>query len=62
MTQLPLPLDDIDWADIDPDEDEWDDEDELDDPDPRLRDLDGQGLTAVQLHTITDVPLTGRYL
>jgi hypothetical protein len=63
MTQLPL--DDIDWADFGPDEeDEWDEEDEEEwnDPDPRLRDLDGQGLTAVQLRTITDIPLTGRYL
>jgi hypothetical protein len=60
MTQLPL--DGIDWADFGPDEeDEWDEE-EWNDPDPRLRDLHGQGLSAVQLHTITDVPLTGRYL
>jgi hypothetical protein len=65
MTQLPL--DGIDWTDFGPDdedEDEWneEDEDEWTDPDPRLRDLHGQGLSTVQLHTITDVPLTGRYL
>jgi hypothetical protein len=54
-----LPLDCIDWSDLDEDdEDEWNDLD----PDHRLRDLHGQGLTAVQLHTITDVPLTGGYL
>lgn len=29
---------------------------------PRDLDLRGQGLTAVQLHTIQDVTLTGRYL
>lgn len=56
MTQLPL--EDIDWSELalDEDEDEWED------PDPRLRDLHGQGLTAIQLHTLEDVTLTGFYL
>lgn len=32
-------------------------------PDPRLNDLHGQGLTAVQLHRITDIEITeGSYL
>lgn len=64
MTGTQLPLDDIDWSELGlDDEDGWDgDEEEWDDPDPRLRDLDGQGLTAVQLHTIQDVPITGTYL
>ncbi len=31
-------------------------------PEPRDRDLHGQGLTAIQLHTITDVELAGRWL
>jgi NTP pyrophosphatase (non-canonical NTP hydrolase) len=42
----------------------WSDE-ELDDTapdDPRLRDLRGQGLTAVQLHTISDVQLATDHL
>jgi hypothetical protein len=57
---MQLPLDGIDWSDLGlDDEDDLEDEDEWD---LRLRDLHGQGLTAVQLHTITDVPLTGRYL
>jgi hypothetical protein len=57
-----LALDGIDWSDIglEDDEDEWNDLDP--DPEHRLRDLHGQGLTAVQLHTITDVPITGEYL
>jgi hypothetical protein len=59
MTQLPL--EDIDWSELALDEDE-DDEDEWEDPDPHLRDLHGQGLTAIQLHTIEDVTLTGFYL
>lgn len=63
MTQLPL--DGIDWPDLEDEEDEdEEDEDEWDDlePDLRLRDLHGQGLTAVQLHTIQDVPIAGSYL
>ncbi|MEU1497325.1 hypothetical protein [Streptomyces sp. NPDC005732] len=44
----------------DVDHDAWPDDDL--DPDPRLHDLRGQGLTAVQLHTIQDVPITGSYL
>ncbi|MDT0608814.1 hypothetical protein [Streptomyces lancefieldiae] len=47
MTADPFPFCDPMWLD-----------EELDDTttvDPRLRDLRGQGLTAVQLHTITDV-------
>ncbi|MFC1260677.1 MULTISPECIES: hypothetical protein [Streptomyces] len=44
MTADPLPVCDPIWTDQ-----------ELDDP--RLRDLRGQGLTAIQLHTITDVQL-----
>jgi len=49
-------------------EDHWDDEDDPewdedeDDYVPRGRDLWGQGLTAHQLHTMTDIPLTGSYL
>jgi hypothetical protein len=42
----------------------WTDE-ELDDTtpdDPRLRDLRGQGLTAVQLHTISDIETVGSFL
>ena len=42
----------------------WTDQ-ELDDTrpdDPRLRDLRGQGLTAIQLHTITDVQLATDHL
>ncbi|MFD5221422.1 hypothetical protein ACFWMH_27655 [Streptomyces tendae] len=54
MTADPLPFCDPLWTDA-----------ELDDTtpdDPRLRDLRGQGLTAVQLHTITDIEITGSYL
>lgn len=32
------------------------------DPDPRLHDLRGQGLTAIELHTMTDIEPTGGYL
>jgi hypothetical protein len=46
-----------------PDWDEGLDEDDDDEPeDPRLRDLRGQGLTVLQLHNITDVPVNRRYL
>lgn len=45
-------------ADCDPYWDDWD----LDPDDPRLHDLRGQGLTAVQLHTIIDIDLHGSYL
>lgn len=31
-------------------------------PDPRHRDLLGQGLTEAELHTITDIPITGEYV
>jgi hypothetical protein len=59
------PDDDPDWDDEeDPDED-WDDEDiewPADVVDSRLTDLGGQGLTLIQLHTMTDIPLTGGYL
>ncbi|MFE0845311.1 hypothetical protein [Streptomyces rochei] len=54
MTADPLPVCDPIWTDQ-----------ELDDTrpdDPRLRDLRGQGLTAIQLHTITDLEITGSYL
>lgn len=54
MTADPLPFCDPLWTDR-----------ELDDTapdDPRLRDLRGQGLTAIQLHTITDVPLATNHL
>jgi hypothetical protein len=54
--QLTLDLDEYD--DEEPDEDEWFDND-LRIPDPDLR---GQGLTARQLNTLADVPLTGSYL
>lgn len=40
----------------------WTDDEYDEPPDPRLHDLRGQGLTLVQLHTITDVPTTGSYL
>jgi hypothetical protein len=45
-------------------EPDWNDDDWLDEiPDgPAYPDLRGQGLTALQLHTMTDVSLTGRYL
>lgn len=45
-------------VDCDPWWDDWD----IEPDDPRLRDLRGQGLTAVQLHTITDIDLHGSYL
>jgi hypothetical protein len=54
-------------ADCDPlwldDEDDWDTQP----PDPRLRDLRGQGrhgelLTEDRLRAITDITITGRYL
>ncbi|MFF0588484.1 hypothetical protein ACFYWD_21205 [Streptomyces sp. NPDC003781] len=54
MTADPLPFCDPLWTDP-----------ELDDTtpdDPQLRDLRGQGLTAVQLHTITDIPLATDHL
>jgi hypothetical protein len=52
------PLDGIDWTDL------CDLGAELmaAEPDPRDRDLHGQGLTEIQLHTMTDVPITGSYL
>ncbi|MGW7498623.1 hypothetical protein ACWGKA_30635 [Streptomyces luteogriseus] len=44
-------------------EPDWDDEDDQDDePGPRHPDLRSQGLTALQLHTMTDVPVSRRYL
>jgi hypothetical protein len=43
-------------------EPDWDDEDLDDDPGPRHPDLRGQGLTPLQLHTMTDVPVSRRYL
>jgi hypothetical protein len=53
VTADQLALDcDPDWA--------WDDD--PDDHDPRHRDLRGQGLTAIQLHTIQDIDLHGSYL
>ena len=56
--QLALDLDEPD-EDEDPDEDEW-----IDDYgyQPLPRDIWGQGLTARQLNTMTDIPLTGSYL
>lgn len=42
--------------------DDWPDDWEDDDLDPRLRDLRGQGLTALQLHTIQDIHPAGSYL
>ncbi|MEV4041490.1 hypothetical protein [Streptomyces sp. NPDC049744] len=54
MTADPLPFCDPLWTDG-----------ELDDttPDyPRLRDLRGQGLTAIQLRTITDIALATDHL
>lgn len=41
------------WAEPDPDSDP---------PDLRLHDLRGQGLTAIQLHTIQDVEPAKEYL
>jgi hypothetical protein len=52
------PLDGIDWTDLCHLSTELLDAE----PDPRHRDLHGQGLTAVELHTMTDVPITGSYL
>ena len=46
------------WDDDAEPPDDWPD----DDIDPRLRDLRGQGLTAIQLHRMTDVPLQGELL
>jgi hypothetical protein len=37
--------------------DDWDDWD-IEPPDPRLHDLRGQGLSLVQLHTITDIAIS----
>ncbi|MCX4809031.1 hypothetical protein OG601_47140 [Streptomyces sp. NBC_01239] len=64
-----------DWADTCADTPNWRDNPsaldrlceygamQLDDPiDPRLHDLRGQGLTAMQLHTITDIEPQGNYL
>ena len=45
---------DLAWID----DEDWDQPD----PDPRLHDLRGQGLTALQLNTIVDVPIRERYL
>jgi hypothetical protein len=36
------------------DEDDWD----IEPPDPRINDLRGQGLTAMQLHGITDIAIS----
>ncbi|WP_416477039.1 hypothetical protein [Streptomyces sp. LKA04] len=54
MTPDPLPFCDALWTDPELDATTPDD--------PRLRDLRGQGLTAVQLHTITDVQLATDHL
>lgn len=54
MTADPLPFCDPLWTDPELDATTPDD--------PRLRDLRGQGLTAVQLHTITDVQLATNHL
>ena len=45
-------------ADCDPYWDDWD----IEPDDPRLQDLRGQGLTAIQLHTITDIEPPREYL
>ncbi|MFJ8049847.1 hypothetical protein [Streptomyces luteogriseus] len=56
-----------DWPGNTPDDD-WDDEDDWpddvidDEPDPHLPDLRSQGLTTAQLRTMTDVPVSRRYL
>jgi hypothetical protein len=52
------PLDGIDWTDL------CDLGAELmaAEPDPRDRDLHGQGLTPLQLHTMTDIEPRGDYL
>lgn len=55
QTELLLPG--IDWSDIDDDPD-----DEWPEPEPRHRDLDGQGLTALQLHSMTTIRPTGGYV
>ncbi|MFC8065453.1 hypothetical protein [Streptomyces sp. NPDC057293] len=54
MTADPLPFCDPLWTDPELDATTPDD--------PRLRDLRGQGLTAMQLHTITDVQLATDHL
>ena len=45
-------------VDCDPYWGDWD----IEPDDPRLQDLRGQGLTAIQLHTITDIEPEGGYL
>ncbi|MFL6096000.1 MAG: hypothetical protein ACJ71Y_11180 [Blastococcus sp.] len=42
--------------------DPYRDDDDPDPDDPRLHDLRGQGLTAIQLHTIHDIEPEGGYL
>lgn len=60
------PDNDWDTDEDDPDEVFDDEDDDVEWPDDvidsRLTDLGGQGLTLIQLHTMTDVPLTGSYL
>ena len=46
-------------ADCDP---LWHDDPDIQPVDPRTHDLRGQGLTAVQLHDITDMTITGEYV
>jgi hypothetical protein len=53
----PLP---IDWSDVCGDAKPHEPDDV--EPDGHLRDFKGQGASLVRLHTMTDVPLTGRYL
>ncbi|NUS74900.1 MAG: hypothetical protein HOV70_01700 [Streptomyces sp.] len=60
MTAVQPEIPDIDWSDVCGDAEPYDVDDV--EPDGHLRDLKGQGVRLVRLHTITDVPLTGRYL
>lgn len=60
MTALQPELPDIDWSDVCGDAEPYGrDENEAD---SHLSDLKGQGVRLVRLHTMTDIPITGRYL
>lgn len=60
MTAVQPEIPDIDWTDVCGAAEPRDADDV--EPDSHLRDLKGQGTRLVRLHTMTDVPLTGRYL
>lgn len=60
MTAVQPALPDIDWSDVCGDAEPYD-SDGIE-PDSHLSDLKGQGVRLVRLYTMTDVPITGRYL